>query len=299
MSGTIYNPTNLPPTGTYLANQQFSITNLLSGTYLLEIYDPVTRVTHNVTLSASRQQYKCPKLIVNHITSEPIQSDIQISGARLVPNTDPDVAGLNPNGTYSETSLDQWTNNGPHGLVVEYNTNQSKWQLRTPLANTIIEETNVVPKTTKPWQTTWSDLDSNGTNMTVTLLVSGTDNTGGFSLTFASNEDIPDQGVTMVLEYGEQTITKNTTRGTSVTFSNLDSLIVTNNNLTVTDIASNKTWTLKVRIGYGPGISYIQHNDNVLYQSGDTIFFKTEQIPSSRLVYKNGIYKPQEIIALN
>lgn len=300
MSGPIYNPTNLPSTGTYLANQQFSITGLVSGTYSLGVYDPITNITHEVTLSAVRQPYRGPRLTINHITSEPVESNIQVNGARLIPTNDPDIGGFDPNGIYTETSTDQWhLDIGSSGAVIEYDVDSSRWLMTTTLHGVLIERSDMVPPTVKPWQAMWSDLDSSGTNMTVNLLFSGTNNTGGFSLTFNSDKNLTNGGVIMSLDYGGGAITKSAPRGTPIAFSDVDSMLVPNNNLTITDVADNRSWTLKVRVGYGTGLSYIQHNDNVLYQTGDTIIFRTDQQPSSKLIYQNSTFVEQDIMQLN
>lgn len=200
MSGTNYNPYNLPLTGTYLADQRFSITNLENGLYSLGVHDPITRVTYGLSLSARYQEYKSPKLQINYINSE-----------------------------------------------------------------------------TADWS-------------------------GSVSLTFESNEPLSNKGVTITLDKGLTTTTLSAARGTPIIFTDLDSSIIDNNDLIVIDQAGNRTWNLKIHIGYDTDISFIQYNDNVLYQTNDTIIFpasQTARTQLSKVYYQNATYSKEDSIVLN
>lgn len=204
-NGVTRQPDNKPGTGTYLGSQQFAISGLdgsPSSSYAMDVYDPITRVTHNLFLSAGYRDYISPSLKINYLDSE-----------------------------------------------------------------------------------------------------TTTTNDGAISITFNSNEALSADGVIFSLDNGTIIDTKTSTIGNAVVFAGLDSSLVGNNDLIITDTAKNRTWTLKLRIGYDGDISYIQYNnDNVLYQTGDTIIFKTEQgqFPAkTKILYQNKSYYKGDTIELS
>jgi hypothetical protein len=203
-NGLTVTPLNKPLTGNYLSQQQFILSGLDSRShisYAANVADPVTRVTHNLFLSAGYREYKSPSLKINYINSETASA-----------------------------------------------------------------------------------------------------NNGSISVTFNSNETLSSNNVTLSLNTGTNTIVQPTTIGTPVVFSNLDSLLVTDNDLTITDQAKNRTWTLKLHIGYQDGLSYIYHNDNILYQTGDTIIFPADQSVNpvqTKILYQNTAYKKGDRITLS
>jgi hypothetical protein len=200
----VYEPFNKPATGTYLGQQQFSITDLDSRTsslYQTKVYDPVTRVTHTLFLSAGYKGYQGPSLKINYIDSE----------------------------------------------------------------------------------------------------VGGADN-GKVSITFNSNEALSINDIRFSLDTGTNTVVQTTTKGVPVVFTDLAGVYVVSNDLIVTDIAQNRTWNLRLHIGYDSGLSYITYNDNVLYRTGDTIFFTADQSSASaqtKLLYKDKVYKKGDTILLS
>lgn len=589
MSGTIYNPYNLPGSGTYLAEQLFSITSLPSGTYFLGVNDPVTNITHNLKLSAVYQEYTSPRLNINYINSEVLNATIQVSGARNIPAEDVEGKGLNPNVIYQEQTPDNWVGNvewgsyirpkisagsihslaltntgkitgwgsnlygqldipgslsgvtaiatglrhsvaltntgkltawgqnlfgqlnippnltgvtsvavgqnhslaltntglltgwgqntygqlnvppdltgvtaitvgsfhslaltnagfvsgwgaegfahapaglsgviaiaagdrhslaltntgyvtgwgmnqygqldippqlsgvtaiaaghrhslaltdkgtvvawgdvgygqtdvppaltgvasidaGVHyslaltytGLVtgwgsndfgeidipptlyssgsmivrttdnyvasIYYDPDASRWILRS-LRNVMIERSDVVSSSaTKPWEVNWSDMNVDGIRTLILLPLSGINNNGGISLTFSSNESLTSEKVSIGLDTGTGVVTLTGLRDTPIVFSRLNSELIDNNDLIITDEAKNRTWNLKVHIGLGRDTSYIKHNDNAYYQTGDTIIFPFNQAnrPSkARIEYKNKIYNKGDTLYLS
>jgi hypothetical protein len=590
MSGTIYNPYNLPGSGTYLAEQKFNITGLLSGTmYSLGVKDPVTNVTHNLKLTAVYQEYTSPKLVINYINSEVLNTTIQVSGARSIPIQDVEGKGLNPNVIYQEQTPDNWvgnvewgsynrpkiragsvhslaltntgkitgwgsntygqldiprslsgvtaiatglrhsvaltntgkltawgqnlfgqlnippnltgvtsvavgqnhslaltntglltgwgqntygqlnvppdltgvtaiavgsfhslalTNTGvvsgwgapffahapaglsgvtaiaagdrhslaltdtgtvtgwgmnqygqldippqlsgvtaiaagqrhsvaltdkgtviawgdtgygqtdvppaltgvasidagvhyclaltytglvtgwgsnefgelniPHSLYssgsmivrtadnygasIYYDPDTSRWILRS-LRNVMIEQSDVVSSSaTKPWEVNWSDMNADGFSTLILLPLSGINNNGGISLTFSSNEILTSQKVSITLNNGTDVVTLTGLRDTPIIFSRLNSELIDNNDLILTDEGRNRTWNLKAHIGLGRDASYIKHNDNAYYQTGDTIIFPYNEAnrPSKgRIEYKNKIYNEGDTLHLS
>lgn len=127
-------------------------------------------------------------------------------------------------------------------------------------------------------------------------------NNGSLSLTFNSNELLSADGVTFSLDNGTNPLVQTTTRGASAVFTDLDSNLIVYRNLVVTDLVKNRVWNLRVNLGYEEGLSYIQYNDDhILYQTGDTIIFKTEQNPDTartRLIYQNKAYNKGDVIEL-
>ena len=126
---------------------------------------------------------------------------------------------------------------------------------------------------------------------------------GSISLTFNSNELLSSNVVSFSLNNGTNTVVQTATIGASAIFTDLDSLETQTNTLTVTDLAKNRIWNLNIRVGYGDSISYIQYNnDNVLYQTGDTILFgatpSLSSTPQTKLLYQNKVYNKGDILLL-
>jgi hypothetical protein len=135
----------------------------------------------------------------------------------------------------------------------------------------------------------------------VSIPLSGVYNNGSISLTFTSNEGLTSNNVVVTLDKGTEVIAVTGSIGVPFVFSNLDSSLMENNDITLNDQAKNRTWNLKVHIGLGDSTSYIKYNNYAFYQTGDTIVFPYNQANNptqSRIEYKNQIYGKGDTLRL-